>query len=109
MYNTDTEVLFPIRVIPSLRTARGEDWACLIDEVTSEPGREFDRLAFVLLMVRLGGCVNCNTDSFRAMRGCTQCARQTIRRFRGSENDLIDQYKQALEEVEKYYSGNNES
>jgi hypothetical protein len=102
MYNTDTELLFPMRVISSLRSLRGSAWQDLVDSLTLESSRLEEQLAFVLLMVRLGGCVNCNTDSYRAMRGCTQCARQTIRRFRGDDQDLLQQYQQTCNEVEKY-------
>jgi len=100
MYNSDTELLFPSRVIASLRGLRGDDWRKLVDQVNVSPPDSLDHLAFVLLMVRLGGCVTCNADSFRAMRGCTQCARQTIRRFRGTDQDLISQFQQARRDIE---------
>ncbi|MGZ6347452.1 MAG: hypothetical protein ACXWNC_07810 [Anaerolineales bacterium] len=103
MYNSDTELLFPSRVISSLRALRGTEWRDLIDHVNTQPPQSPDHLAFVLMMIRLGGCVSCNADSFRAMRGCTQCARQTIRRFRGTDQDLVDQYKEARRDVEKYF------
>src|SRR5512141_3123931 len=102
MYNADTELLFPSRVISSLRSLRGDAWRELVDRVNSLPENSVDHLAFVYLMVRLGGCVSCNADSFRAMRGCTQCARQTIRRYRGSDQDLAEQYNQACQEVRNY-------
>jgi len=100
MYNADTELLFPSRVISSLRSLRGEAWRDLVDRVNELPQDSLDHLAFVYMMVRLGGCISCNADSFRAMRGCTQCARQTIRRFRGTDQELIAQYQQARQEVE---------
>jgi hypothetical protein len=102
MYNSDTELLFPSRVIPNLRTLRGEDWSNLVDRVGNLSAEDGDHLAFILMMVRLGGCVSCNADSFRAMRGCTQCARQTIRRFRGADQDLFDQYEEARTEITEY-------
>lgn len=102
MYNEDTDVLFPPRVIPSLRLLRGEEWQNLVDQVQRLEGIAPDRLAFVLLMVRLGGCTSCQADSFRAMRGCTQCAAQTIRRYRGSDQDLVKGFLDAKEEVGKY-------
>jgi hypothetical protein len=105
MYNADTELLYPMRVTPSLRNIREEKWIDLIDHVTAGDTSNSDRLAFTLMMVRLDGCVNCNTDSFRAMRGCTQCAKQNIKRFRGDDNELFEQYEQARIEVEKYLSG----
>ncbi len=102
MYNSDTELLFPLRVIPSLGTLRGEAWQQLVKQVTDQDGDSLDQMAYVLMMVRLGGCVTCSADSFRAMRGCTQCAWQTIRRFRGSDEELLAQFEQSKIEVEQY-------
>lgn len=99
MYNSDTELLFPLRVIPELRSLRGEIWAQLVDKVSASDADLLDQLAFVLVMVRLGGCIPCNADSFRAMRGCTQCARQTVRRFKGSDQELVSQFQAARREV----------
>lgn len=102
MYNDDTELLFPSRVIPALRTLRGEEWRDLIDRIHSLDPAHPDHLAFVLMMVRLGGCITCNADSFRAMRGCTQCARQTVKRFRGKDPDMLHLVQEALQEVERF-------
>jgi hypothetical protein len=106
MYNTDTELLFPSRVIASLRSLKGETWRSLIDEITKKDPNRVEYMAFVLMMVRMGGCVSCNADSFRAMRGCPQCARQTIKRFRGPDSELVEMYKQALSEVTAYMEKN---
>lgn len=102
MYNSDTELLFPLRVIPTLGSLRGEPWRELVRQVASQEVSLDRQLAFVLMMVRLGGCVTCSSDSFRAMRGCTQCAWQTIRRFRGSDQDLLKQFEQSHLEVKQY-------
>ena len=100
MYNIDTDLLFPPRVSPPLRTLRGPAWKELIDRVMLQESTGLDRLAFVLLMIRLGGCISCHADSFRALRGCTQCARQSVRRNRGGDHELVEQYKGLLREVE---------
>jgi hypothetical protein len=102
MYNNDTELLFPPRVIPSLGMLRGEIWRDLVDRVARLEPFDRDRLAFVLLMIRLGGCASCNADSFRAMRGCTQCSRQTVRRFRESDQDLLLLFGQSRLEIDRY-------
>lgn len=102
MFNSDTELLFPSRVIANLRTLRGDVWCRLIDEITQQDPNSSAYAAFVLMMVRLGGCISCNADSFRAMRGCTQCARQTVRRFRGPDEELVELFHQTKLEVEKY-------
>lgn len=101
MYNPDTELLFPLRVIPHLRNSRsGEAWFKLIERLSSPDCPRAERLAFVLMMVRLGGCASCTADSFRAMRGCTACARQTVKRYRGGEAELVETLRQAQKEVE---------
>jgi hypothetical protein len=102
MYNSDTELLFPVRLIPSLGVLRGESWKNLVDRLSGASADLPGQLGFVLMMVRLNGCVACNADSYRAMRGCTQCARQTIRRFRGNDAELLEQFEQARLEVEVY-------
>jgi hypothetical protein len=102
MYNIDTDLLFPPRVIPALRTLRGPAWKELIDRVLEEEPAGLERLAFVLLMIRLGSCISCHADSFRALRGCTHCAYQTIRRFRGSDQELLEMFADAKVEVARY-------
>ena len=103
MYNTDTELLFPSRIIEDLGEHRGKTWRDLVDRVKGLEETHIDRLAFVLVMARLNGCTTCNADSFRAMRGCTQCALQNIRRFRGTDKELVKLYKQARNDLESSY------
>jgi hypothetical protein len=104
MLNPDTELLFPLRVVPLLAEIRGEAWQNFIMQMCSPQVSRVDQVTFVMMMVRLGGCVACNADSFRAMRGCTQCARQTIRRNRGSDQDLIRLFDQVRQELSSHYS-----
>lgn len=101
MYNNDTELLFPSRVIEKLGDLRGPDWKALVDRVKDLPLDSLEHLAFVLMMTKLDGCSTCNSDSFRAMRGCTQCAILSVRRYRGSDADLLRQYARALKEISK--------
>ncbi len=102
MYNSDTELLFPPRVIPALRALRGDDWRDLLDGLLAQPPTGLDRLAFELLMVRMGSCNTCNADSYRAMRGCTTCAQQSVRRFRGSDQELLHTFDEMREEVKRF-------
>ncbi len=103
MYNDDTEILFPSRVIPELHTIRGGDWKHLVDAVLITEPSSHEHLAFVLMMIKLCGCVTCDADSFRGMRGCTQCGKQSIKRFRGDDEELIRLYNEALEEVKETF------
>ncbi len=99
MYQKDAEVLFPTRVLASLQPLRGEKWQKLVAHVTSCPEHHPDLLGFSLMMIRLSGCMTCHADSYRAMRGCTLCATQTIRRFKGSDDDLVQRWQAARDDV----------
>lgn len=104
MYATN-ELMFPPRVIPSLRDIRGPEWQRLVDRVTALPEEHPESLAFSLMMIRLDGCLECETDSYRAMRGCAMCAVQTLRRFKGSDRDLVSRYSDALMDIEAFFGG----
>lgn len=106
MLNTDTEILFPLRVIPSLRSLRGDKWKDLIDRLSLPDVEESELAAFSLMMVRLGGCTACNADSFRAMRGCTHCARLSVKRYKGSDEDLLELFNNAREDLSDYVKKN---
>jgi hypothetical protein len=101
----NNELFFPHHVIPTLRKLRGAAWERLIDRVTSLPELHEETLALMLMMIRLGGCVSCETDSFRAMRGCAACAAQTLRRYKGSDDDLLSEYDHALADVRVFVAG----
>jgi hypothetical protein len=102
MYQNDTEILFPMRVAPMLRDLRGKAWSALVDSVVSAPADSEQPLAFNLLMIELSGCLTCHTDSYRAMRGCTLCAQQAVRRFRGGDEELLRIYEVALTRIRTY-------
>jgi hypothetical protein len=99
MYQSDAEILFPVRVIPLLRNLRGQVWQQLIDQVLAQPPDSIEMQAFTLMMIRLDGCLTCHADSYRAMRGCTLCAQQTITRFKGSDEELLAAYEQARQDM----------
>lgn len=107
MTNTEADFLFPPRVIPALRDLRGILWQGLVDLVAVQPPDSSDRAGFVLMMVRMSGCSSCQADSFRAMRGCLQCSTQTIKRFRGGDHELLDQFVQSRNEIEQYKQNKN--
>ncbi|MHC1784601.1 MAG: hypothetical protein AB9891_17915 [Anaerolineaceae bacterium] len=102
MYNPETEILFPAYLIPELRDERGEKWQQFIDSIPSSPDKAGLESGLVLFLVKQGGCIGCNADSFRAMRGCKLCSQQTIKRFKGSDQSLIDQIQSAKTEIENW-------
>ncbi|NSW51407.1 MAG: hypothetical protein HPY85_02745 [Anaerolineae bacterium] len=91
--NADTELIFPLRLIPELRDLRGKPWQVLIDHLLSDEVTIADQLGFGLLMVELGSCNSCNSYSFRAMRGCATCAISAVQRFRDSDEALVALYQ----------------
>ncbi len=102
MYNTDTETLFPFRVTPHLKKFRSHVWNEMIESVISDSADPAYQIGFSMMMVKLGGCITCSADSFRAMRGCTHCASQTVRRFRGTDEELKQVFLENVAEVETY-------
>lgn len=99
MNNPDTEFLFPMRVIGELAEVRGKDWEKLVRKINAFPQTNEAKIAFSLMMIKLAGCIGCTADSFRAMRGCTQCARLVIKRYKGSDEELMEHYQYSLKEL----------
>jgi len=96
------ELLFTPHLIPQLRDLRGEEWRKLIDYLSSLPETHSDALAFSLMMIRLGSCLTCEMDSYRAQRGCALCARQSVLSFKGTDKELIQRYERARKELTRY-------
>ena len=96
----NTEIIYPSYVTPILRDLRGPEWRDLVDRVGSLPEDHPEVLAFVMMMIRLNGCMECETDSYRAMRGCAMCATQTLHLYKGSDKDLLKVYAKALADIE---------
>jgi hypothetical protein len=98
----ENELLFPHHVIPVLKKLRGPQWQALVEQILLLPQYHEETLAFMLMMIRLNGCVSCETDSYRAMKGCPACAIQTLRRYKGSDDELLRLFEQALCEVRHF-------
>jgi len=54
------------------------------------------------MMIQITSCITCHADSFRALRGCTNCAQQTISRYKGSDSDLIELWQKTRLEVQNW-------
>jgi hypothetical protein len=103
----DSEILFPSRCIQQLRDLRGSEWAKLVDQVSARPDGHEDVLAFSLMMIRLGSCLTCDLDSYRASLGCCTCAKRTVGGFKGSDKDITRLFKEIREEVRVYLASDD--
>jgi predicted peroxiredoxin len=102
MYNPDTDLLFPPRTIPALRDLRGAAWRDLVTGVIEAGPDSPEQMTFILMMARITNCLTCNADSYRAMNGCTICAKQSLKRFHGADEELSGLFQEAKAEVEQY-------
>ena len=96
------QLLFPPEAIPQLGNMRGPMWRDLVRRVADLPETHPESLAFSLMMIRLDGCMECETDSFRAMQGCATCARLTLRRHKRADDELLTRYRTALSDVKVF-------
>ena len=96
------ELMFPHYAIQHTSGNRGPEWQTLVERVQGLPETHDEVLAFMLLMIRLNGCLSCETDSYRAMRGCVMCVQQTLRRYKGTDEDLLRLYDEALDDVQHF-------
>ena len=103
---TDNALLFPRHVIPTLRDLGSPGWQSLVQGIVGLSECHEKTLAFMLLMIRLNGCMACETDSYRAMRGCTACAQQTLRRYKGTDEELDNSFVQSLTDIRDFAETN---
>lgn len=101
------EILFPPKLIPTLRDLRGEEWAQLVSSVARLPETDPAVLSFCLMMIELNGCLNCYAGSYKFMRGCPACAKQTIMQFKGTDSELVELYQQAQKQIATYLAANS--
>jgi hypothetical protein len=102
MYNPDTDLLFPPRVLPALRELRGEQWQELVRSVIASGPDSLEVMALILMMARMNNCATCNSDSYRAMNGCTICSKQSLKRTHVTDVALTEIFQSARGEVEQY-------
>lgn len=102
----DSEILFPTRCIPVLKDLRGKEWRDLVERVMDSSEDHEDTLGFSLMMIRLGGCLTCDLDSYRASLGCATCSKRTVAGFKGSDKALAKKFNEARKEVSAYLGRN---
>jgi len=102
MYNPDTDLLFPPRILPALRDLRGTPWQDLVTSVIAAGPDSLEQIAFVLMMARMNNCATCNSDSYRAMNGCTICTKQSLKRFHETDQVLAEIFYTTQGDVKEY-------
>jgi predicted peroxiredoxin len=102
MYNPDTDLLFPLRALPELGNLRGSAWRGLVSSVVLAGENSLEQISFTLMMARMNNCATCNSDSYRAMNGCTVCAKQSLKRYHENDDALIQTFDTTKGEVETY-------
>jgi hypothetical protein len=98
----DSEILFPPRCIEQLGDLRGPKWQELTHRIAQLPHNHEEVLAFGLMMIRLGSCLTCDLDSYRASLGCCTCARRTVSGFKDDDTSLLELYNKSLTEVQDF-------
>ena len=98
---TDNELLFPHYAIAALKHCRGQELQSLVERILPLDQCHEEKLAFMLMMIRLNGCMACETDSYRAMRGCSTCAMQVVSRIKEDDATLVQEFFQICEELQQ--------
>ncbi len=96
------EILFPHKSISSLATVRECKWRELARRIASLPEDHPDSLAFSLMMIRQCSCLDCNPDRYKALMGCSVCAKRTVAAYKGTDEALIRSFQKARSEVDSY-------
>ncbi len=99
------EILFPHKSVASLASVRNGKWRELVRRVSNLPEDHPDSLAFSLMMIRQCGCLDCNPDRYKALMGCSACAKRTVGSYKGADEGLVRVFQKARAEVESYLKG----
>ncbi len=96
------EILFPHKSVSSLAAIRESKWRELARRVSSLPEDHPDSLAFSLMMIRHCSCLDCNPDRYKALMGCSACAKRTVGGFKGGDEVLLRAFQKARAEVDDF-------
>lgn len=99
------EILFPHKSVSSLSGLREAKWRDLAKRVAMLPEDHPESLAFCLMMIRQCGCLDCNPDRYKALMGCSACAKRTVNGYKGPDENLVRAFKQARAEIIRYVNG----
>ncbi len=107
MFNSNAELIFPPNIILDLRDVRGAAWRDLVTATVKKAQCSPEQVAFALMMAKLNNCNACNSDSYRSTQGCSACSQQTLKRLRGSDEELLKLYESARIEVTSFFANHN--
>lgn len=96
------EILFPHKSVASLANVRNGKWRELVKRVAALPEDDVESLAFSMLMIKQCGCLDCNPDRYKALMGCSACAKRTLSAYKGTDEGLLRAFHKARAEVEDY-------
>ncbi|MDE3088549.1 MAG: hypothetical protein KGJ80_04095 [Chloroflexota bacterium] len=96
------EILFPHKSVASLVTVRNGKWRELVRRVSNLPEDHPESLAFSLMMIRQCSCLDCNPDRYKALMGCSACAKRTVGGYKGADEMLVRAFQKARDEVADY-------
>ncbi len=99
------EILFPHKSVSSLTGLRDVKWRELAKRISTLPEDNPESLAFCLMMIKQCGCLDCNPDRYKALMGCSACAKRTVAAFKGADENLLRAFRQARSEVNRYLEG----
>ena len=96
------EILFPHKSVHALAGLRDAKWREIAKRVATLPEDHPESLAFCLMMIRQCGCLDCNPDRYKALMGCSACAKRNVIGFKGPDENLVKAYKDARNEIMKF-------
>ncbi len=96
------EILFPHKSVGTLSSVRNGKWRELVKRVATLPEDHPDSLAFSLMMIRQCDCLDCNPDRYKALMGCSACAKRTVGSYKGADDGLLKAFQKARAEVDGY-------
>ncbi len=96
------EILFPHKSVSALASVRENKWRELARRVASLPEDHPDSLAFSLMMIRHCSCLDCNPDRYKALMGCSVCAKRIVAGFKGGDDALLRSFQKARAEVDEF-------
>lgn len=96
------EILFPHKSVASLATIRDGKWRELARRVARLPEDHPDSLAFSLMMIRQCSCLDCNPDRYKALMGCSACAKRTVGGYKGADEALVRSFQKARGEIDGF-------